>query len=480
MSLTGRPKFRSGTKDRVRRDLCLCTADGTAFSIMVGIGENYFAAFVLALGMGEVFAGWITTVPMLAGSLLQLVTPLGVRLFNSYRTWVSLLAAVQALSFVPLVAGAFRGGMPEWAVFVAVSLYWFGGLGGGPAWSTWMSLLIPSRVRAPYFAGRTRWCQAGVVAGILFGGTILKVLGDLQQHPQAWPRVARWINVLEPGTLDLTVRAFAVLFGVALACRGVSSVLLMWQSEPRPLPIPHRQVSASQLLARVRQGPDGRFLAYVVSVGVAGQLAQPFFSPFILAQVKVTGSEYSLLLGAAFLGRILALPALGRMAHAHGPVRVLWVGAWGLLPVSLLWLVSDRVWWLVAAQVFAGAVWAAHELGVFLMYFETIREDERTSVLTKFNLLNSLSMAGGTVLGGWLLEGLGGGRGAYAGLFVASVGARAATLLLLRRVRPVHMSPATSAAEIVAAGAGAGVSEGPILPETGREALPGRPTGGPG
>jgi predicted MFS family arabinose efflux permease len=124
--------------------------------------------------------------------------------------------------------------------------------------------------------------------------------------------------------------------------------------------------------------------------------------------------------------------------------------------------VSDRVWWLFAVQVFAGAVWAAHELGVFLMYFETIREDERTSVLTKFNLLTSLSMAAGTVLGGWLLDALGAGRLAYACVFLASVGARAASLLLLWRLHTARTGAPPPTGEILSAASG--VLEGPVAP----------------
>ena len=62
---------------------------------MVGLGETYIPAFVLAAGLGEVAAGLIATLPPLAGAVFQLVTPLAVRHLHSYRRWVVACAALQ-------------------------------------------------------------------------------------------------------------------------------------------------------------------------------------------------------------------------------------------------------------------------------------------------------------------------------------------------------------------------------------------------
>jgi hypothetical protein len=59
------PSSRDAPPDQDRRrDLKLIVLDGMAWSILVGCGETYFAAFVLSLGMGEVAAGLVSSVPM--------------------------------------------------------------------------------------------------------------------------------------------------------------------------------------------------------------------------------------------------------------------------------------------------------------------------------------------------------------------------------------------------------------------------------
>jgi hypothetical protein len=132
---------------RTRRDLSAMLGDGASYSVMVGIGENYLPAFALALGMGEVVAGLIACVPLLAGAMLQLVSPLGVRQMGSYRRWVSISAAIQAASFVPLVAAATIGQIPLVLLFLVAGLYWGAGMSAGPAWSTWATSIVPARMR---------------------------------------------------------------------------------------------------------------------------------------------------------------------------------------------------------------------------------------------------------------------------------------------------------------------------------------------
>src|SRR5436190_22995148 len=69
-----RPRLRL-RRVRPRDDLLCSMGDAAAFSVMIGVGETYFAAFALALGTGETIAGLVATLPMLFGATLQLITP---------------------------------------------------------------------------------------------------------------------------------------------------------------------------------------------------------------------------------------------------------------------------------------------------------------------------------------------------------------------------------------------------------------------
>ncbi|HVX63192.1 MAG TPA: MFS transporter [Pirellulales bacterium] len=428
-------------------------ADGAAFSLMVGAGETYLPAFVLAAGLGELAAGLITTVPLLAGGLLQLVSPWAIRRLGSHRRWVVLCAFCQALSFLPLALGAWLGTVPAALVFLMASIYWGAGLAAGPAWSTWVGTLVPERVRPTYFARRTRISQAGVMIGFVAAGVSLQ-FGASTGHVTA---------------------VFAAIFSAAAACRLVSTLFVASQSEPVPPSGDHRDVPLRELIGRLRHGADGSLLIYLLSVQCAAQIAGPYFTPYMLKQVRFSYLQYVVLIGVSFAAKVVALPALGRLARRVGARQLLWLGGVGIVPVSAMWLVSNTFAWLLVVQILAGVTWAAYELAMFLLFFESIPASERTSVLTTYNFGHALATVLGSLVGGALLAALGKSPAVYLAIFGLSSIARLATIILLSRVPASDVrSIAVVGRRILGIRPAVGSIDRPIfVPEGGREPSPG-------
>jgi MFS family permease len=426
---------------RLRRNLRASLVDGAAFSVMVGAGETYLPAFVLAMGMGEVVAGLVATVPLLAGAVLQLASPAAVRLLGSHRLWVVLCAAIQAASFFPLAVAAYVGRIPAPAIFLIAAVYWGAGLATGPAWNTWVGTIIPSRIRTRYFARRTRLSQLAVLVGFLGAGITLETCAGIGR----------------------TMHAFCVLFVVAGVSRLVSAHFLARQSEPVPLAAGQRDVPVGELIGRFRQRGDARLLLYMLSVQTGIWIAAPYFTPYMLRQLTLDYSRYAVLIAAAYVARIVSLPLLGSLAHRFGALRLLWIGGTGIVPLAGLWIVSESYLYLLVVQLGAGVAWAAYELATFLLFFETIPEDERTSVLTTFNLANASAQVSGSVLGGVLLNMLGENHAAYYVVFGVSSVVRALTLLPLARVVRAPSEVVPMATRTVAVRPSAGGLDQPVL-----------------
>ncbi len=158
----------------LRLNLALSTTEASAYGAMVGLGETYLPAFALAMGMGEVTAGLVASVPLLIGGILQTVSPQAIKLIGSYKRWILLTAAIQCLSLVPLVIAALLGRISPLGLFVVASVYWFGGLAVGPAWNTWIGHIVPSSIRSRFFAYRIRWAQLLTFSGFIVGGVLLE------------------------------------------------------------------------------------------------------------------------------------------------------------------------------------------------------------------------------------------------------------------------------------------------------------------
>ncbi len=430
----------SPTHPNLRRDLRAIVGDGIAFSVMVGIGEAYLPAFALAAGLGELTSGLISTLPMLAGAVFQLVTPAACRRLGSHRRWVVLCAVLQAASFVPLIAAALVGTVPLSLLYLSAAAYWGFGMATSPAWNTWVGTLVPASQRARFFAARTRACQAAVLVGLLAGGLLLETDGR--------------------GRDSLVV--FAGLFGVGALARLLSARFLARQSEPRPIPLGVTRASPRAFLAHGREGGHGRLLLFLLAFQLSVWIAAAWFTPYMLRVLGLSYLEFTILTGVAFLARVVALPLLGRLAHRAGPRQLLWLGGLGIVPLPSLWLVSDAYAWLVVLQMLSGVAWAAFELATLLSFFEHIPEASRTSVLSMYNLANAAALVGGSLIGAHLIDSLP-GEGAYVAVFLLSSAARVLALPLLRGVPDVAVSGPPPPLRELSVRPSVGAIERPIL-----------------
>lgn len=381
-----------------RRNLCAMTWDGLFYSLMVGAGETYVPAFVLEAGLGELAAGLITTLPLLAGAMFQMLAPHGVRWLGSHRKWVIASVGIQATCFVPLACAAAAGGIGLFSVFLIAACYWGAGMAANAAWTSWAETLVPRNIRARYFSRRTRFTQLGTLLGIVGAGLLI------QKSREA----------------GAGLMAFAVIFTVAAVCRYISTWSLTLHGEPEPLPNGQRSVSAGELYRRIVAGGNERLLLYLVLMQFAVYFSGPYFTPYMLRKLELSYTTYVWLIASCFAAKMLALPLWGRVAHKAGAQQLLWIGGIGVIPISAMWLVSTSLPYLFFLQISGGIVWAAYELAMLLLFFETLKREERTALMTMYNVGNAVAMAIGSILGGLLLSYLGKTPNAYLTLFLLS------------------------------------------------------------
>ena len=388
--------------------------------MMVGTGETYLAAFALALGLGEVAAGLITTVPLLMGASLQLMAPRCMQCFGSPRRWVVFCAALQATCFLALMALALTDRLPTWTVFPLAAWYWAAGFSTSGAWNTWIGMLIPAGLRPRVFALRTRLAQFALFCGFVAGGLTLQ-LGH------------QWGSEL---------RMFALLFLVAAACRYLSALFLWQQSDVMLLAGGQKTVPIGEWFRRLGTTSEGKMLAYLLAIQCSVHISGAYFTPYMLKHLNFSYAEYMMVVASAFASKSLFAPLMGRLAARWGTRKLLWWGGVGIVPLSALWLVSDSFVYLMALQVAGAFAWAGYELAMALLFIESIREDERTSVLTTFNFAWSAATVGGSLIGAGLLT-LGGKTAvAYLTIFAISGVARILALTILRGAPEIRAVPA--------------------------------------
>lgn len=390
--------------------------DATAFNVMVGIGETYFSAFALALGKGDRISGLVATVPMLAGAILQLISPQAIAALGSYRKWVATCATIQALSLVPMAAFAFQHDMNTVALFVAAAIYWGAGQATIPAWNTWVEVLVPTKIRTPFLAYRTRLAQFGMLAGVIGGGLALQS-----------GRVAQ---------IELDV--FGIMFVIAALARFISATCLGAQSDSAVLPHyrAHYRPETGTKPPRMLTSSNKRLLAYVFMMQGAVYFSGPYFAAYMLKHLGLSYQQLVMLIASSYIARILVLPYFGRFASQYGAHKLLWIGAIGITPLPAMWWVSNEFWFLLTLQIVGGFVWAAHELAMSLLFIDAIPRQARINVLAIYNFGNSAAMATGTILGAIVLARFEEIKPTYLAIFGISTLLRIVALGLLKRVPP--------------------------------------------
>jgi len=397
--------------------MVLSCADGSAYSMMVGCGETYIAAFALAVGLGQVTAGLVGTVPLLIGGLLQLMGPRGAVWCGSYRRWVVGCALLQGLAFLPLAYGAWHANISVYTLFATCAVYWGFGMAAGPAWNSWIDRLIPKDALRPFFTVRARLTQLAAFLAFLGAGYVLVAFQ----------------------TKGETLTGFATLFVTATGWRLLSCLCLGLQSDT-PLrtnagPKPNFIIIARRLYT----AQSSRFLVFLLASQVGVHIGGAFFASYMLAEAGFPYYQYVALVGMCYLAKIVTLPILSTQIHRFGSYRSLVVAALGISPLPLTWLLAPQFPVLLVIQFFAGVAWAAFELASTLLIFERIAGEERLSMLTVFNLLNAAAVVTGSLIGGAGIKLLPTAY-AYPIIFAVSTVARFAAGALLWRPRRMHLA----------------------------------------
>lgn len=452
----------------LRKDLRAVMLDGLYYAIMVGLAEAYIAPFALRLGLGPIAAGLIVTVPALVGAAAQLRAPRFIRRVGSYSRFMKIGASVQALMYVPLAIIAVSG---PWLaafarehahihglsaiVFLVWILYWIFGAACGPAWQTAAGAIIPSKVRAGYFARRSRILHFATLLSLLLQGVLMTQLTRLASRSNN-SHAATEATISDATGFDPVLLIFAGLFLAACFFRLLSAHYLGQYSEPQIAPHQEARVPPIEAARRLGRAPDGRYLLYMLCTLATVQIAGPYFNPYMVEILRADqtpmfagapwlGPALSWLLAGAILGRIIALPTIGALSRKFGAHRVLRVAGILLIPAPLFWLVSDNTIWLLSGQIVFGVIWAGFELSTFLLNYVMLKPEERTSILTLYAAANEVGKSAGSMIGAALLGAAGEGRVAYVIVFWISSAARLLSLPLLSRVRePAWTLPKTT------------------------------------
>ncbi|HWK54573.1 MAG TPA: MFS transporter [Hyphomicrobiales bacterium] len=308
--------------------------------------DNFMNAFALHLGATSLQMGYLTAIPPLMGSLMQLVS-VWIGNYLTRRRIVLFTAILQTsvMFCFAFLATVRRPGLME-ALIHLVILYHGSSHMIQPQWRAWMGSMVPQSQRGKFFAARSRLTMGASLAVFLAGGLFMSF-------------AARY---------DLAWAGFCFLFFIAAIGRALSCYFLWRMHDPDPQA---PTSGASQFFNTLRVFPQAlgdrtfrNYTLYVAGMQGAVAVSAPFFAVYMLNELHWTYFQYTLNLIASIATQFVTLRHWGTVSDRHGARFVMLACSIAIPVVPLLWLFSADFYYLLLVQLVSGLAWSGFNLTI--------------------------------------------------------------------------------------------------------------------
>lgn len=410
----------------VERSLDASIKDGTAYAVMLGLGETWVGTCALFLGASPSRVGLLSTIPLFLGACAQLLTPVVIDRTHRRKRLILQGAVVQMLSWLPMIAALFTPKpMGFWFLLGGFILYFVSIHFTVPAWMSLMGDLVPSATRGRYFGRRNAMALLLQFLSVTTAGVGL-YLFEKAGHE---------------------VQGFLVLFGGSLLARGVSTYYLWRMAEPPYQQKDEDRFSFWQFLRRLPESNFAKFALFVACLNAASHFVGCLFIPYWRNDLRYSYWELMAALTAMLVIQIPSLVFWGRVADRYGNKRVLAATSVGIAVLPAMWLFSGHIIFAIFMQFWSGFWWSGFSQSVSNFLLDAVTPAKRARCTAYLNLIANAGILVGGVAGSWAIQVVPPRIGpvdlpfAFSTLLVISTVLRASVVLvflpLIREVRDV-------------------------------------------
>ena len=249
------------------------------------------------------------------------------------------------------------------------------------AWTSWISDLVPPRLRGRYFGHRN---------------SVTNILGVLTAAGAGL--VLQWGD---PAVLP----TFAGLILLGMAFRGVSITFLSTHPEPEAAQTPEGSF-LDRLVEPLTHEGFGRFITYAVAWNLSIHLAAPFFTVYMIREAGIGAATVMLFTALGTATNLLGQRLWGPLCDRWGDGVVLRLAGFLVALQPLWWLFTSPSGWgpsLMGGLIaLGGFAWGGHLLAHGNVMMRLAPSLGKTSYFATQAALSGLFGALGPLLGGAL------------------------------------------------------------------------------
>jgi HEAT repeat protein/Na+/melibiose symporter-like transporter len=358
-------------------------------------GGAFLTGFSRMLKINDFWMGVIFSFPMLAG-IPQIVSSYIVERRGERKKFCILYSLIGRGLFIPIIFVPFILPTPlQFPVFVL--LYLFSNIFLSitlPAWSSWMSDLVPSEIRGRYFGQRNMLAGLTVIIISLPAGWFIDLASKYHRFPEKF--------------------GFAVLFSIAVICALLSTLAISRQAEPKMIVSPEEEPGGLRGAISFYRIPfrDRNFRRLVIFGSLfafAQFFASPFFLIYQLEQLKFTYTIIQIMTVYTSLLSMLSMPLWGYLGDKFGNKPIIAISVVGVAFLPIIWdfttykhIILSYV--LVTLINTAGGIfWAGVGLGQFNILIASTPTEKKSVYFGAWSALVGLIGGIAPIIGGTLM-----------------------------------------------------------------------------
>ena len=281
--------------------------EGAWWSVQNGCGDNYLTAFFELLGLKASTISFISTFPVLFGSLIQTFILKKFFLKRSKKKTLIVLCAIQGLCWPALIISAYINNTFLLVTLIMV-VYYSVVSAQDPPWRAWMGSIVPKPIRGKYFGIRLAISGIVLLFSIAIAGAILENFSSSDAY-----------------------LGFVIIFSLAFIGRIVS--IRYWNRMFEP-----KTSDDNELLDSSNFDQDQTvYLKFLTLYQFSVNIIVPLWPVYFLRDIGFSYAEYSYILVSGNLIGILSHYFWGKFIDRFDSLFTTFLGGWIMAFLPLLW-----------------------------------------------------------------------------------------------------------------------------------------------
>jgi len=399
---------------------------------MSGLTLNYITPYALTMNATTAQVGLLSSIPNFTMSLVQLAAPTLSERAGSRKGFILPVVFINALMWLPilLIPYVFHSNQVWWLILFQTLVTAFDSM-SNPPWGSMMADLVQRELRGRFFGNRNRIMGLVSMLFSFMAGGILQLF---------------------TGNTNL---AFSIIFTGAIVSRLASFYFLLQMNEPLFPTIDKKKHDSLLKISRGLFSTNiGRFIVYCSLINLTTLIAGPFFTPYMLRELKFNYITYTIINAVATLTTIGFMTWWGRRTDKAGSIKIMKLTSFLIPFVPIMWLVSGSFYWIILAQILSGFAWSGFQLSSNIFIYDASPQENRTRFIALYNALTFLGISLGSLAGGFIAPHLPLIKGSYfLSIFLLSGLMRLVVVFLfLSRITEVRDVPPVTIKELLLQG----------------------------